>query len=60
MLEKIMKYQKLIIQVIITLFLASLIWMCNISDNQRYINELSKKLQASVDSLIEIESEDVM
>ena len=53
-----MKYLKLIIQLFITLLFAFVISRCNILEKQKEVYELSKKLQSSVDSLIDVESED--
>lgn len=44
--------------IIYLLFLASIIWMCNQPRNQSNVNEISNKLQACLDSLIDTKSED--
>ena len=53
-----MKHQKLIIHLVITLLVAFIISSCNTSEKQKNGKELSKKLQAMVDSIIDVKGED--
>ncbi|UCG92992.1 MAG: beta-lactamase family protein [candidate division WOR-3 bacterium] len=53
-----MKQQKCRVHLLIILVVALITTMCSSSEKQKKVNELSQKLQALVDSMIDVETED--